>query len=136
MEKAIKRTSVTTRELGNLLRNISRLSIKENSNEDILIDFLKSFSPVFQGILQAKKFLEVDDGEDKIYYIFDTQGELNDCLLHFGRGNYTYSDDIEYAIEQISYEDFVQAAGEDLMDFSLYYVEGDGSLSFEPEYRN
>ncbi len=136
MRTEIRRMSVTTRELGSLLKFIAELSVKGHSDEDALFNFLDSFLPVFRGIMQSKKFLRVDDGEDKVYYIFNTQGELNDCLLHFGRGDYTYSDDVEYAVEQISYEQFVQAAGEDLMDFPLYYVEGDGSLSFEPEYRN
>lgn len=136
MEQKIIRMSVSTRELGRLLKSVSQLSIRGNADEDILIDFLASFAPVFQGIMQSKKFLRVDDGEDEMFYIFNTQGELNDCLLRFGRGDYTYSDDLEYSIEQISYEDFVQAAGEDFMDFALYHVEGDGSISFEPEYRD
>lgn len=119
---------VKASDLSRLLESILELSIKGKTDEGTLFKFLGTFEPVLLDILRENKFLKMDFDEDSVIYIFDSQKEINEYLVRLNQEEFKY--DSEQIVEQISFEKFIELSNGEYMNFSLYNIEDDGSLSF------
>lgn len=110
----------------------ARTIVRSIADKDTRDKFLHDFSPTFNNLMEDKKYLFIECEDFRWVHIYDNDEQLAEMLSR--QGFHVEEDDEDFGVEQItkqiSYNEFLEMANGEEMDFEKYSTL-DGDLIYD-----